>query len=275
MSDAFNKVENYIFGSKRKIKEIPENARQEMEKSLKMVDDFDLYSIDVSELWEPSVTMDWDVMKFKKWAVKKDKIWNYIMINGMKCREYQPWISWFVYYDRKDRYHYGEWLEIWFCDKWNFIKSVVIEDSWHPKESDLFPTELSRLLWWPLYEVDQDPARFYSKKSEKWGLSKLDKVAMNIRWSDIYKLESEFTYNDVNHLLHNDWIMWKDKEGKYMSLNGEKFRKFTPGASGLMYTEFMSKWLHEPSIFLAEYKDGEIIGEWIVLWVKKKHIIRK
>lgn len=38
-------------------------TKWETSKSLKWVEDFDLYPINISELWESDVSMDWDIMK--------------------------------------------------------------------------------------------------------------------------------------------------------------------------------------------------------------------
>ena len=275
MKETFNRVKNAIFGSKKNINDIPENARQEMLKSLKWMEDFDLYSIDVSKFWESDVSMDWDIMKFKEWVVEADEVWNYIIINGIKCREYQPWISWFVYKNVKDRYHFREWLEIWFCDNWKFKKSIIIEDSWHPKECSLFPRGISRLLWWPLYEIKEDVDSFYKKKSNKSELNKLDEIFRDINRSKIYYLKSEFDHKEgAGDILYKEWVSWEDKNWKYLLLNWVKFYELSEGVSWLVYSEFLSQWLYEPSIFLAEYENGKMIWEWIVLSAKAKHIIR-
>lgn len=276
MNKIFNKVINSISKDKSKQENISENTKQEMLESLKWMEDFDLYTIDMSDLWESTVSMDGDTMMFKKWVVKKDNIWNYIIINWQKCREYRPGITGFVYKNIKDRYHYGEWLEIWFCNEWEFVKSIIIQDSWHPKECESFPREMSEMLWWPLYEIDEDASVFYVNKSKKWELTTFDKISKDIMRSDIYKLENEIESNNhSDNILYKDWIAWKDENGEYLSLDGVKFYKFSPGITGLVYSEFLSAWLKEPSIFLAEYKDGKIVWEGVVLSPKKKQLIRK
>ena len=238
------------------------------------MDEFDLYSIDISKFWEADVSMDWDIVKFKKWVVEKDEVWNYIIIDGMKCREYQPWISWFVYKNIKDRYHFREWLEIWFCDNWKFKKSIIIEDSWHPMECKLIPNEVSRKLWWHLYEIEENPQIFYKNRAEKNKLSQKDEIFANINRNDLYTLKNNLDNSHDNPYTYRNYILWEDKDGKYLLVDWNKFHDFKPGMSGLGFIEFLSDWFLEPCIFLAEYKDRKMVWEWVIVSPKSIHLIR-
>lgn len=274
MKNPFNKIKESLFGSNVNDKLSSETAKQEMLESLKLIDDIDLYSIDLSKYVESDVSMKWDTVKFKDWIVQKDEIWNYIMINGVKCREYQPWISWFTYQNIKNRYHFWDWLEIGFCDKWDFKKSITIEDSWLPKECILFPKEISDLLWWHLYELKVNPQNFYDNKAKNDKLSSKDEIFANIDRNELYTVKSNLNNKHDNPYAYKKDIFWEDEDGKFLSIKGKRFNKFKPGMSGLAYVEFLSDGLWEPCVFLAEFKDGEMVGEWIIMSQDSKHIIR-
>ena len=108
-----------------------ESEKEEMLESLKMVDSTDLYWLDFSDLWESTVESSrWDTVNFREWVVKKDSIWNYVIVNWMKCREYQPWISWFTYSltTNHDRYRGDSYtIEIMISEKWYAKKSRIID----------------------------------------------------------------------------------------------------------------------------------------------------
>ena len=258
MGEMLEKVKS-IFGSKRKIEDIPESTRQEMLESLKWMDDFDLYSIDISELWEPYVSKNWDSVKFKEWVVKKDEIWNYVMIDGMKCREYRPWISWFVYEDIRSKYHFREWLKVWFCDKWKFKKSIIIDESFGPKKVGIMPEDISKELWWPFYEVND--------------INSIKKRPLHdIKWDDVFneqhKENERIGKDEVN--LRQDIFEKKDSEMS-LKINWILFKKHTPWASGFIYKSFSDPYgEHSDYLLLAEYKDWKMVWEWIIVSSTKK-----
>lgn len=251
MKEIFNKIKNSISGSKKRIEDAPENTRHELVEPLKWVDGFDLYSIDMSDLWELDVTStEWDTVKFKKWVVKKDEIWNYIMINGMKCREHQPWISWFVYKDIRDRYHSRDWLRIWFCDKWKFKKSVVIDESFGPKIVDIIPGDVSDELWWPFYEVND------MNSIKRWPLN-------DIIWDDVYKTE-ELNLDKVKNRIKGE-IIHKNNWESSIKIKWKEFREYKHWASGFVYKQFSDPYRAGKYLLLAEYKDWKMIWEWIIM----------
>lgn len=241
-----------------------EKTKKEMLESLKWMNDFDLYSIDLSDVWEADVTMEWDIVKFKKWVIKKDEIWNYIMINDMKCREYQPWITWFAYKNIRDKYHFGEWLRIWFCEKWIFKKSVVIDEAFGPKRLNIMPLKVSEELWWPFYEVDD------INSIEKWPLYDIDRHDIFYRKNNEYE-ETSFDINSVgikNKMVHkNSWkvsliVKWK------------VFKEYENWASGFVYKEFWDPYGERSNyLLLAEYKDWKMVWEWIIVTPTEKMYI--
>ena len=128
--------------------------QQEMIKSLEEMNNIDLYSIDLSQICKTEFSMsEWEIPEFKEWEVMKDKIWNYIEINWMKCREWQPGISGFTYENINDRYNRFSRLKVGFCDKWVFKKEIIIDDMWSIPSFNL-PNNLVEELWWPFYEMD-------------------------------------------------------------------------------------------------------------------------
>ena len=270
MNNLFNKIKNSLFTPKNEIKSISEKAKQEMSESLKLADDFDLYSLDLSDLWEPDVSMDGDTMRFKEWVIQEDEVWKYIIIQWKKCREYMPWISWFVYKNAKDRYHYNAWLKVWFCDKWSFKKSITIEESGLPKPSAVIPSRDSKLLWWPFYDLSEKPNKHFEKK---WNDSNPESnIFANITWDDIYSVSYKRTKenpSNIDSYQYVPWICWEDEKWKYLSINWIKFYKFKPWFSGYIYHEFVSEGSQSPCTLLAKYENGKMVWEGIVLqWAK-------
>lgn len=260
------KISDYMNpNNERAYNKFSEEQKEEMLESLKMEDSIDLYWLDFSDLWESTVDSRWDTVDFKKWVVQKDKIWNYIMINWVKCREYQPWISWFVYKDIRNRYHPREWLCVWFCEKWLFKKSVTIDESFWPKTVDIIPVDINEELWWPFYKVED------VRNLEKWPLH-------DIMWNDIYYSKynesewsdfSESAYDIKDDIIHeNDWDI-------SLKIKWKIFKEYKAWASWFIYKEFWDPYGERSNyLLLAEYKDWKMIWKWIILTpIGKTYII--
>ena len=239
-----------------------ESAKKEMAESLKLVDTMDLYSLKLNDLWEHTVSSRWDSIDFKEWVVQKDEIWKYIIINWTKCREYQPWISWFVYEDVRSKYSPNERLRVWFCDKWVFKKSVTIDASFWAKIVDMIPSDVTEQLWWHLYVIEDTNAA-------KEG------ALHNIEWDDIFYVE----YDEKSVIAPKEEIRFKDeiihKDGSKTSLkiNWTTFKEYTPWTSWFVYKEFFDS--REgigagDCLLLAEYKDWKMVWEWIIVTSTKK-----
>ena len=245
-----------------------QEAQQEMIKSLEEKDNLDLYSLDLTELCTNEPTNKWDRPQFKKWVIQKDSIWNYVIINWMKCREYQLWISGFVYENTNDRYHRFDWLKIWFCDKGNFIKSVDINDSGKIPTFNL-PDDINEELGWPFYEVNYN--------INEWPLS-------NIGRNDIYDVQFphiketikeavDARYHKPEYEHSSNWVDGKD--WNLLKINGTSFKPFEKGVSWFIYKEiFDEKW---GKILLAEYKNWKMVWEWLILepYNHKTYVISK
>ena len=111
----------------------PEWAKKEMLESLQQMDSVDLKEINIEEFKDklaksPSIDW-WEYIRINE-GEEKDSIWKYIIINWMKCREYQPWISWFTYSltTNHDRYRGDSYtIEIMISEKWYAKKSRIID----------------------------------------------------------------------------------------------------------------------------------------------------
>lgn len=232
----------------------PEEAKKEMLESLKKKDNFNLYSINITEMGDFVSTMSmWDTIDFKKWIVQKDKIWKYIVINWIKCREYQPGISWFVYKDVRDRYHPSKWLTIWFCDKGLFEKQVNINDFWEIESIDL-PRSMEKLLWGPFYATDNQHS------IEEWPLSK---VSRDDLFSPIKEEEIVTSNRKETHTYSDNWE--HNKEWNSLTINWVEFKPFKTGISGFIYQEIINPLDNSKSFLLAEYKDWKMIGNGVIV----------
>ena len=241
-----------------------ESEKKEMLESLKMVDSTDLYWLDFSDLWESTVESSrWDTVNFREWVVKKDSIWNYIIVNWMKCREYQPWISWFVYKDIKNRYEPEDWLKIWFCDRWIFKKSIRIDSSLGPKKIKIMPEEISKTLWWPFYEVED------INTIKKWPLH-------NIKWEDIFHTKQTGNEQIESELetTYKQEIIKKNDSETLLNIKWTTFKEHTPWISWFAYKQFNNtNWELDNYLFLGEYKNWKMIWEWIIITPTKKSYI--
>lgn len=110
----------------------PEETKKEMLESLAMRKKFKWRKKDIYALTERK----WEFLNFKEWVVKEDKIWKYIEVNGMKCREWQPGISGFTYKEDREKWYEYRWLQVWFCNKWNFISRKWVNDPQAPRHPD-------------------------------------------------------------------------------------------------------------------------------------------
>ena len=229
-----------------------ESEKKEMLESLKMVDSTDLYWLDFSDLWESTVESSrWDTVNFREWVVKKDSIWNYVIVNWMKCREYQPWISWFVYQDIRSRYHPKEWLNVWFCEKWVFKKSIIINEKFWPKTIDIVPDKTSEELGWPFIEISD------MKKSRMWKFH-------NITIHDIYASNDEERKDNSKFKLKNQ--VKKDNEWNHsLDIKWMKFNEYQPWISWLAYKFFDYNYSHNNWIILGEFKDWKMAWEWTII----------
>ncbi len=254
--EAFNKAFRLPSDEEARDK-FSEAEKKEMLESLKMADNFDLYSISMKDISEETVTMKrWDTTDFKKWIVQKDKIWKYIMINWVKCREYKEWsgISGFVYQDIRDKNENKDnWLKIWFSDKGNFKKYVTIDWTWEIETINL-PSGIEKALWWPFYEVN--------KQNNGWPLSK---ISRNDLYSPLKQKEEDIAarYRD-GHTRSENWE--NNKKWSSFNINWIEFKPFEKGTSWFIYQEFIAPgWDNESKILLAEYKDWKMVGEWVIL----------
>ena len=257
-----NKISEHLLPDNQKSYEkFSEAEKKEMLESLSIKDDFDLYSINLKNLSEPTISMSiWDTVDFKKWSVKKDKFWKYILVKWMKCRKYQPGISWFVYEDIRDHHYPYQWLKMWFCDKWNFKKYVIINENGKPKTFGWMPNNTQKKLWWPFYEIED----INSIK---------ENPLFNISWDAIYTTHNGDTI--ISNAKQNNVSLsnnWENKNGE-LSLNIEwiKFKPFKEWISWFVYQEF-SHW-HDNCILLAEYKDWKMIWDWVILKPTRKSYI--
>lgn len=237
-----------------------ENAKKEMAESLGLADKINLYSLKLNDLWEYTPTLKWDTTTFKEWAVQKDKIWNYVIINWIKCREYQPWISWFVYQDIRSRYYPEERLRIWFCDRWKFKKSITIDSSFGPKKVNIIPQSISRKLWWPFYEVED------INTIKKWPLH-------DIKWEDIFytkEAEDELIKSELKTKYKEDVIQENDSK-TLLKIKWITFKEHTPWSSWFLYKEFTSPYgEQEDYLLLGEYKNWKMVWEWIIITSTRK-----
>lgn len=104
----------------------PEDAKKEMLESLDQSDKVDFNKISVNKYIHTESTISysqWDIniTSLKDEVVKKDKIWEYIVIDGRKCRKWQPWITWFVYEETRSKYNKNSSLTLGFCEKWKYL----------------------------------------------------------------------------------------------------------------------------------------------------------
>lgn len=236
----------------------PEDVKKEMLESLKRVDTMNLYSLKLDDLWENTISRKWDIIDFKEWIVQKDEIWKYITINWTKCREYQPWISWFVYENIRSKRQPNNRLRIWFCDKWEFKKSVIIDTSlWAEKR--YIPSDVSKQLWWPFY-LQEDT------ETPKEG------PLHNISWYDIYHVENEnedywiWPKYIINNIDFKDEIIHKNGSKTSLKINWTTFKEYTPWCSWFAY-----KGIYYPDkrdgycLLLAEFKDWKMVWEWVII----------
>lgn len=234
----------------------PEETKKEMLESLSMKSIIDLYWINMKDLWEPTF-LDRETMKLSDSRVKKDKIWNYVEIDWLKCREWQPGISGFTYEDIRERYYPNQRLKVWFCDKWKFDKYVIINSTWKPKTAEWMPDEIEKKLWWPFYVVD-DPKDFQSSKY------------YNMSWETLYHTHGEKELGiseNSGPWINNNWR-------KEIQMNWIRFVPFEKGASGYVYQEFSSAfWESENCVFLWECKNGKIVWDWVILDAYKKTFV--
>ena len=131
------KVKDYITpNNERAYNKFSESEKNELLESLNMKDNINLEKLawEVMKLWDIDIAPSWrDIMTFKQGVVKKDSIWNYIEIDWMKCREYQPGISGLVYENSRNKYQQQQRLKIWFCEKWKFISEYYINNPYGTK----------------------------------------------------------------------------------------------------------------------------------------------
>lgn len=238
----------------------PEETKKEMLESLKMKDNFDLFSLDLHDMVESWVSSMWDTTGFKEWIVQKDKIWKYIMINGIKCRKWEPGISGFTYHEEWHKYNSNAntRLTVWFCDKGKFTNSVSIDNKGKIKTIDL-PNEIEDLLWGPFYQIEG--------QSINWPLS-------NISRQDIYSGidENGVTPNRAKYSPFTHSRNWKQsKEWDSININWISFKPFKEGVSWFVYQEF---WDKKDGILLAEYKNWKMVGEWVILHPNEKIYIK-
>lgn len=91
--------ENLKLSNEDSRNQFPENIKDEMTESLSRMHEVNLVNVEIDR------------------TLNHDDFWNFINVkineeNQMKCREYQPWISWFAYQEiKKDQYN------IWFYEK--------------------------------------------------------------------------------------------------------------------------------------------------------------
>lgn len=218
----------------------PEEAKKEMLESLKMKDSVNLYWIDLTKIIELEPSIKWgEDLIFKKWAKKQDSIWEYIEINWHKCRAYQRGISWFAYKDINSRYNPFELFEIWFYEEWIPKNFVIIDLSLKPQQLNIPNWEK---LWWP----------FFIKNDES-SIGK-DSPLYNISPHDI----SQYPSRENKDTLTIKWTT---------------FEPFKPGITWFVYYCFdsLNRWNTKmTNIFLAEYKNWEMIWEWVIMtWVKE------
>lgn len=235
----------------------PQETKKEMLESMSMKNIVDLYSIDIKNLSKPAF-LDHETVDFREWTVKKDKIWNYIEIDGLKCRQWQPGITWFTYEDIRDRYYINQWLKIGFCDKWKFDKCVTINSTWKPKTADWMPNDIEQKVWWPFFVID-DPKEFQSSKY------------YNTSWDDLFKTrwEKELGVSDVE----GPWIInnW-NKELQIEWINHVQFKKWI---SGFAYQEFPSAYWECPQcILIGKFKNWNLVWDWVIIDADKKTFIR-
>lgn len=232
----------------------PEETKKEMLESLKMKDIIDLYWIDMRDLGDPTF-LGRETMKLSSSKVKKDKIWNYVEVDWLKCREWQPGISGFTYEDIRERYYPNQRLKVWFCDKWKFDKYVIINNTWKPKTAEWMPDEIEKNLWGPFYVID-DPKDFQSSKY------------YNMSREALYHTHGKKELSeDLGPWVNNNWR-------KEIQMNWIRFVPFEKGVSGYVYQEFSSVfWESKNCIFLWEYKDGKMIWDWVILDAYKKTFV--
>ena len=194
----FEKIHTHAKNFKKKIKkalgflsdeegwnEFSANQKQEMLDSLKMQDEFDLDSIAVDDIYARTDVhaglFDWiEYSVFKESEMKKDSIWKYIEINWMKCRPWQPGITWFTYNIHVDKHYPRERLTIWFCYKWEWTKRREIKrqeysprQCWGDNNSEYpdyaTPSGIRRIRYLEEHydEIQQEKAEKRAKRKQK------------------------------------------------------------------------------------------------------------
>ena len=107
--------------------------QNEMLESLEKKDSVELAAISIPTdmlEFEPSREW-WERLKIKEWVLNEDHIGKYFNITvgdyKMKCREWQPGISWLAYTIMPgDRYNRNvHQIKIWFYEKWIEQKSTI------------------------------------------------------------------------------------------------------------------------------------------------------
>ena len=240
-----------------------EEEKKEMLESLKMADDFDLYSINMEDISDTTVSMKrWDTTDFKEWVVQEDKIWKYVMINWVKCREYKDGsgVSGFVYQDIRDRNENKDnWLKIWFCDKGKFKKYVTI--NWLGEiETINLPQGIEKELGWPFYEID---------KPHEWPLTNISRDDL---YSPVKEKDDDFKSTRYKNSYTRSENWEENKEWSHININWIEFKPFKKGITWYIYQEFnaLTDKNDENKIILAEYKDWKMVWEWVILSQDKK-----